>query len=256
MFRSIAPNTLFYRVTQGNVQLRQAQSWVLAGRGAFHSPNGGRYSAPGVQAVYLAEDPFVVIAEMAYYVALDWQDNHLPYHFYGSPIQLPMLSSNFRLWCFRLKHAVNVVQLEHPTAFAQFGHVPFLLRNPSQRYAATQHLAGQVLTHNAPNYPRPQAGLDAPSVRHRHRAVGASAGQQTVFFNAARVVKFDLVQAWDLDFEYRDLAGAPVTSNTSRVDWETAYFQLLKACKSTPTAIKNPPHLLLCQQYSVQVNYS
>ena len=190
------------------------------------------------------------------YVALDWQNNHLPNHFHGSPIRLPILSSNFRLWCFRLKHTVNVVQLEHASAIVQFGHSPFLLMNPSQKYAATQHLAGQVLTHNAPNYPRPQAGLDAPSVRHRHRAVGASAGQQTVFFNAARSTKFDLVQAWDMDFEYRDMAGAPVTSNTSRVDWENAYFQLLKACKTTPSAIKNPPHLLLRWQHTVYVNYS
>src|SRR5439155_22343689 len=108
-----APGTRFYRVTGSD------QSWpaVLSGAGAYYS-FGGRYNRVHQRTVYAAEDPLVSIAEAAFHQTVDWQK-----WIGGGPLSappklappLPLLTEHF-LWCFTLREAPQVVDLEDPAA--------------------------------------------------------------------------------------------------------------------------------------------
>jgi RES domain len=156
--------TRFDRVTD------RGRSWpdVLSGAGAYFS-FGGRYNRVlQHRTVYTSEDPLVSIAEAAFHQAVDWQTL-----IGGGPLSaqpplpsppLPLVSEHF-LWCFTLRNAPQVVDVEDPVALHTFQHRAYELLNPSSEdYHRTAMMADLIRHHPDPQHPV-AGGILAPSVR-------------------------------------------------------------------------------------------
>jgi hypothetical protein len=176
MYYNLAPAARLYRVTG------PADVWPtpLYGLGAYFT-KGGRYNQAHQATVYCTEDPLAVIAETAFYEALEWQGK-ISYH-RMNPVRYPLVSDH-KLWCFTIDPAPAIIDLEHPQALALFQHTPHMLSNPSlnpdrgthvrgqppaRDYFGTQYLATDVRGHTPPpGSPdsRPE-GVKAPAIRLR-----------------------------------------------------------------------------------------
>lgn len=253
MFRTIPSGTILYRAAAPHYTRKH----ILSGRGTFYSSKGGRYNRPGVQALYMSDDPGVIFSEMAYYAAQHWQTLKIPNGTWTNAITYPFIQE-YRLWAFRLARAVQVVDIEDHMASATFRYPPYVLLNPSQAYAATQDLAGTVLTHSTPVSPAPQSGLLAPSVRVRS-AGHVGGDSQVVFFIAARLPRLRFEQVWGMTVEFFELSPSsrPVAPTTTRVDWASAAVQvdLLRTSQPTP-AIQSPGSIVCGTPHTVRINYS
>jgi hypothetical protein len=219
--------TLFYRV------IGPGRHWndVLAGRGAyFGRAHGGRYNRSRQKTVYASTDPLVAITEYAFYEALRWQEaigttalqhqHQLP-PFRTAPKKRP------RLWSFHLTPPPTILDVTDPAAFNTFHHPPYVLVNPSSSsYVPTQDLMDAIF-HHPPLLPgNPIQGVQAPSMRTP--PVGNNRRLQQVFVLAAKQNRLPgvAVDSWDLDIEFLDAVGAPVTIHATAVNWHRPRFQL------------------------------
>lgn len=240
MYYPLAAGARLYRVTGPGV------TWPtpLLGLGAYFT-KGGRYNAAGDPTVYCAEDPLAVLAEAAFYEALEWQDK-ISAHLL-KPVSYPFVSAH-KLWCFSIDPAPAIIDLEDPAAVALFQHTPHLLRNPSlnpargphvpgqpraRDYFGTQNLADYVRGHVPPAGsadPRPE-GVKAPAVRVKPVA-GYRAHMLALFvFNPAVHQTYPLRSNLLLgcDVEFRFLQRAPrqdVSPLTVDIDWCTPQFRI------------------------------
>src|SRR5882724_3349145 len=123
MYYPLAAAAGLYRITGPGV------NWPtpLLGHGAYFT-KGGRYNNVSQPTVYCAEDPLAVLAEAAFYEALEWQSK-ISAHMLN-PVTYPLVSSH-KLWCFSIDPPPAVVDLEDVQAVAVFQHTPHMLLNPS-----------------------------------------------------------------------------------------------------------------------------
>jgi hypothetical protein len=222
----------------------QGQSWrhVLSGSGAYFS-FGGRYNRVHQKTVYAAEDPLVSIAEHAFHQAVEWhrllRGGPLSTHPSFPPPALPFLSEHF-LWCFTLRSAPAVVDVEDPLALHTFQHRPSELLNPASRdYHRTTALADLIRHHPSPQHPV-AGGILAPSVR-----TPPSPGytpRQHIFFVSHNVLAIPgtQVRRWRLTLEFADVAGQTVTPRTRDVDWTRPWFRLSGARTPVPAFAPRP----------------
>src|SRR5437868_1933428 len=135
MYYPLAAGTRLYRVTS------PGEVWPtpMLGLGAYFT-KGGRYNYAPEPTVYCAEDPLAVLAEAAFYEALEWQAKISTHRF--NPVGYPLVSSH-KLWCFSIDPAPALIDLEHAQAIALFQHTPHMLLNPSLNPARGPHLPGQ-----------------------------------------------------------------------------------------------------------------
>jgi hypothetical protein len=224
---NLSAATLFYRV------IGPGRHWndVLAGRGAYFGRTyGGRYNRSRQKTVYASTDPVVAITEYAFYEALRWQEaigttalqnqNQFP-PFRTAPKKRP------RLWSFRLTPPPTIVDITDPAAFNTFHHPPYVLVNPSSRsYLPTQDLIDAVFHHPTAPGGNPLQGIQAPSVRTP--PAGSTRRVQQVFVLGANQNRLPgvAVESWDLDIEFLDNAGQPVTIQASAVNWYRPRFQI------------------------------
>jgi RES domain len=238
MLQTPPRGTLFYRVTDSG------QSWpdVLSGVGAYFS-FGGRYNRVHQKVVYAAEDPLVSIAEYAFHQAVE-----LHMLIGGGPLSahpplaqppLPFVSEHL-LWCFTLRNAPPVLDVEDPVALHTFHHRPYELLNPSSEdYHRTSMLADLIRQHPNPQHPV-AGGILAPSVR-----TPASPGytpRQHIFFLPPNVLTIPgrLLRRWRLTIEFRDVAGHTVTPQTRDIAWARPWFRLSGARTPVPTFPQRP----------------
>jgi len=252
MYYPLAPGVHLYRVTG------QGVNWPtpLHGTGAYFS-KGGRYNSAGQAAVYCAEDPLVVIAESAFYDALEWQDRISGHRF--KPLNYPFVASH-KLWCFSIDPAPAVVDLEDPQAFNLFQHTPHMLLNPSlnpargphttgQRrardYFGTQGLATDVIGHVPPPGspdPRPE-GIKAPAIRMKEMT-GYRPHQLALFVFPPSVHtiyenRSTLVMECDMEVRFQQLApSGPVTVTTADIAWCRPQFRI---CGTGASALPQYP---------------
>src|SRR4051794_39378687 len=137
MYYNLAPAARLYRVTGPGV------NWPtpLYGLGAYFN-KGGRYNQASQPTVYCTEDPLAVIAETAFYEALEWQGKISAHRM--NPVSYPLVSDH-KLWCFTIDPAPAIIDLEHPQAIALFQHTPHMLSNPSLNPDRGAHVPGQPL---------------------------------------------------------------------------------------------------------------
>jgi hypothetical protein len=256
MLHTPAPGTPFYRVTDRG----RSGSDVLSGAGAYFS-FGGRYNRVQQRTVYAAEDPLVSIAEYAFHHAIHLQTliggGPLSAHPPLPPPRLPLASEHF-LWCFTLRNAPQVVDVEDAVALHTFHHRPYELVNPSSRdYHRTAMLADLIRHHPNPHHPI-AGGIIAPSVR-----TPPSPGytpRQHVFFVPHNVLAIPgtLLRRWKLTIEFRDVAGQNVTSQTRGIDWARPWFRLGGARTPVP-AFPQRPHSQPCAPgawYQIEIKFA
>jgi hypothetical protein len=221
---------------------------VLSSRGALYlSATGNRYNTVLQQAAYVCDDLTVAVTEFAYYAARDWQDRLGNHHVL--PVTGP-LQRDYVLWRFRLQQPTHVVDVEH-AAGVPWVVAPYVLFNPGRNYAATQHLANQVVAWPFPGHPNPQPGLRVPAVRSRH----AGAGPQ-VNYLLYRLPGSPVGQQqgrWRVRVEFLDLNGGPVGPASPRIDWARPRFQLLPS-PGGGAAPALPPGFALATWYPLHVN--
>lgn len=227
MYFSIGPGDL-YRVTE------MSTLWPdpVRGNGAFYLGKGGnRYNGPGQVTVNCAEDPWVVICEIAYYQALT-----LRKAISGSRVNsmvFPFVSEHL-FWVFRIDPLPPIIDLEHLSASTTFGFSPLVISNPGQDYLATQSISNDIRTYIPPlgsADPRPE-GLSAPSVRTPR--FGSYQPKQLALFviNRSGLLPYDqrstLVAKMRLRIKF--LASAPtigpVNFHTTSIDWARPRFRL------------------------------
>jgi hypothetical protein len=220
------------------------QSWpgVLSGAGAYYS-YGGRYNRVHQKTVYAAADPLVSIAEYAFHQAIDWQTL-----IGGGPLRspppagsaaFPLLSDHF-LWCFTLRNAPQVVDVEDPAALATFQHRPHELLNPTpQDYHRTAMLADRIRHHPNPQHPV-AGGILAPSVRTPSGP--GYTPRQYIFFVPHNVLSLHgtRVRRWRLTLEFADVAGQHVTPQTRDIDWLRPWVRLTGARAPVPAFAPRP----------------
>jgi hypothetical protein len=238
MLQTPPPGTQFYRVTE------RGRSWldVLSGAGAYFS-FGGRYNRVHQKTVYATEDPLVSITEYAFHQAVDLQKL-----VGGGPLSthppllrppLPLVSEHF-LWCFTLRDAPQVVEVEDPVARHTFHHFPHELLNPSSEdYHRTAMMADRIRTHPNPHHPI-AGGILAPSVRTP--ASPDYTPRQHIFFVPPNVLAIPgtRVRRWKLTLEFRDVAAHSVTPNTRDIDWPRPWFRLGGAHLPVPAYAPRP----------------
>jgi RES domain len=239
MLETPLASTHFYRVTE------KGRTWpdVLSGAGAYFS-FGGRYNRVQQKTVYAAEDPLVSISEFAFHQAV-----YLQKLVGGGPLSsqpplprplLPLVSEHF-LWCFTLRSAPRVVNVEDPVALHTFRHYSHELLNPSaENYHRTAMLADQIRSYPAPNDAVAQ-GILAPSVRTP--TLGAYVPRQYVFFVPPGVISIPgtQVRRWNVTLEFRDLHSQTVTAKTREIDWPRPWFRLGGSRRPVP-AFGQRPH--------------
>jgi len=240
MYYPLAAGTRLYRVTgSGTV-------WPtpLLGLGAYFT-KGGRYNYAAEPTVYCAEDPLIVIAETAFYDALEWQEK-ISFHRF-KPVSYPLVLPH-KLWCFSIDPAPAVIDLDSPQAIAQFQHTRHMLRNPSfnpargphvpgqpmaRDYLGTQDLAKDVRGHTPPPGsadPRPE-GVKAPAIRVK-RLPNYQAHQLALFvFPPAVHVPYEnrsiMIMEWDLALQFFQMnPRQPVTQATVEIDWGKPQFRI------------------------------
>jgi hypothetical protein len=206
--------------------------------------------------VYCAEDPLAVIAETAFYEALEWQGKISAHRM--NPVSYPLVSAH-KLWGFTIDPAPAIVDLAHPQAIATFQHTPHMLSNPSlnpdrgahvpgqplaRDYFGTQHLATEVRGHTPPPGsadPRPE-GIKAPAIRLK-RLAGYRPHMLALFvFHHAIHILYENRSAMVLecDLQLRFLQLSPrqaVTVQTVDIDWCNPQFRI-----SGPRAAVIPAH--------------
>src|SRR5207244_12772 len=210
--------------------------------------------------VYAAEDPLVSIAEAAFHQTVDWQK-----WIGGGPLSappklappLPLLTEHF-LWCFTLREAPQVVDLEDPAALHAFHHRPHELLNPSsQDYHRTAMLADRIRHHPDPQRPA-AGGILAPSVRTP--ASPGDISRQQIFFVPydALAIPGALVRRWKLTIEFRDGAGRSVIAQTRDIDWSKPWFRPGGAHLPVPAYARRPDSHPLVQGtwYQVEVKFA
>jgi RES domain-containing protein len=130
---------------------------VVNGAGAVRDPSGGRYHYPGVQTVYLAEDPATCFAERMFYFH---RNVLLGLDTYHRTRALPTFQKTFVLWEIHFKNDIpDVFELSVANASAM-NIFPTLMLNPSQDY---EHLKDRRAAIQSNGY----QGLRAPSSRVR-----------------------------------------------------------------------------------------
>src|SRR5262245_10092567 len=247
MIHPLPPDQSYYRVTTLGRRWRD----VLSGRGALYlSATGNRYNTVLQQAAYVSDDPAVAVTEVAYYAARDWQYRLGNHHVL--PVAGP-LQSDYVLWRFRLDQPTYVIDVEHAAA-VPWTVPPYVLFNPRRNYAATQHLANQVVAWPFPGSPNPHPGLRVPAVRSRH--VSADTHVNYVLYRLSPAVpRGHLEGRWRLRIEFQDLNGNPVGTPSPRIDWSRPRFQLLPSPGGGgPAAL--PPGYALATWYPVHVNHA
>jgi hypothetical protein len=240
MYYLLAPGARLYRVTASGV------NWPtpLLGLGAYFT-KGGRYNYTSEPTVYCAEDPLVVLAEAAFYEALDWQAKLSTHRV--NPVTYPLLSFQ-KLWCFSIDPAPAVIDLEHAQAVALFQHTPHMLLNPSLNPARGPHLPGQRPARDyfgtqdlakdvrglvpPPGSPAPRPeGIKAPAIRVKSVA-GYRAHQLALFvFDPAVHQPYQNRSnlLLECDLEFRFLQSSPrqaVTAQTVDIDWYKPQFRI------------------------------
>jgi len=240
MYYNLAGGTRLYRITARSV------NWPtpLHGMGAYFT-KGGRYNYASEPTVYCTEDPLAVIAEQAFYDALDWQGKISNHRF--NPVTYPLISEH-KLWCFSINPPPTIIDLEHAQAISQFQHTPHMLRNLSYNpargphvpgqprardYIGTQDLAKDVRGHVPPAGSldlRPE-GIRAPAIRVK-RVPGYQAHQLALFVYPAEIHqpyedRSDLIMECRLDLRFQQLnPRGPVTVQTVHIDWCRPQFRL------------------------------
>jgi hypothetical protein len=256
VYYPLAAGTRLYRVTSPGV------NWPtpLLGLGAYFT-KGGRYNFASEPTVYCAEDPLAVLAEAAFYEALEWHAKISTHRL--NPVGYPLVSSH-KLWCFSIDPAPAVIDLEHVQAVALFQHTPHMLRNPSlnpargphlpgqpraRDYFGTQELAKDVRGHVPPAGspdPRPE-GVKAPAIRVMSVA-GYHAHQLALFVLDPTVHqpyqnRSNLLLECDLEFRFlqRDPRQA-VTAQTVDIDWCNPQFRITGAGAAVMPAYAQRPN--------------
>jgi hypothetical protein len=231
MFLTLPPSTVFYRVTPQNRLWRE----VLTGLGAFFGERQfGRYHRPMQRVVYTADDPLVVLTEAAFHAA---QAFHYDIGTATVPRQHATPKVTRKLWAFRLTPPPTVIDLEDPIALHVFGHPPYVLRNPtSTHYGRTQDLMNAAFSHPANALGQKAWGVKAPSVRSP--VVPGYRPAQFIFTLQPRQNRLpaQLVDCWNVTFEFLDDAQQPVTAQTAFIDWQRPRFRL----KSPPKRSTGP----------------
>ena len=250
MYYTPAPWTHLYRVTSAGV----VWPTPLLGLGAYFT-KGGRYNYATEPTVYCAEDPLAVLAEAAFYEALEWQAKISTHRF--NPVAYPLVSSHM-LWRFSIDPAPAIIDLEHAQAITLFQHTPHMLLNPSLNPARGPHLSGQ---HPARDYfgtqdlakdvrglmppagspnRRPE-GVRAPAIRVK-RVAGYRAHQLALFvFDAAVHQPYqdrsNLVMKCDLEFRFLQSGNRQeVTALTVDIDWCRPQFRISGAAAAVVPA--------------------
>jgi hypothetical protein len=240
MYYNLGPSARLYRVTGPGV------NWPtpLFGMGAYFS-KGGRYNEASHPTVYCAEDPLAVIAETAFYEALEWQGKISAHRM--NPVTYPLVSDH-KLWCFTIDPAPAIIDLEHAQSLALFQHTPHMLTNPSlppdrgthlrgqplaRDYFGTQHLATEVRGHTPPPRsadPRPE-GVRAPAIRLK-RIAGYRPHMLALFvLHPAVHIPYEhrAVMVLESDLQLRFLQLSPrqaVTAQTVDIDWCNPQFRI------------------------------
>jgi RES domain-containing protein len=263
MYYPLASGTPLYRVTGTGV------NWPtpLLGLGAYFT-KGGRYNYASEPTVYCAEDPTAVLAEAAFYEALEWQAKISTHRL--TSMTYPLISSH-KFWCFSLDPAPAIIDLEDAQAIVLFQHTPHMLLNPSLNPARGPHLQGQrpardyfgtqdlakdvrgLVPPTGSTYRRPE-GIKAPAIRGRI-VPGYRAHQLAllVFDRAVHQPYPDrsamlLECALELRFLQSNPRG-PVTPQTAHIDWSKPQFRLsgsgaaaIPAFGPRPNAVGYSPH--------------
>jgi hypothetical protein len=240
MYYNLAPAARLYRVTGPGV------NWPtpLYGQGAYYN-KGGRYNEASQPTVYCTEHPLAVIAEAAFYEALEWQGKISAHRM--NPVSYPLVSDH-KLWCFTIDPAPAIIDLEHPQALALFQHTPHMLSNPSlnpdrgthvrgqplaRDYFGTQSLATDVRGHTPPPGspdPRPE-GVKAPAIRlrktmgYRPHMLALFVFHHTVhslYENRSAMVLECGLQLRFLQLSHRQA----VTAQTVDIDWCNPQFRI------------------------------
>ncbi len=224
MYFPLTDATNLYRVTSDGT----AWPTPLLGQGAYFT-QGGRYNRVGQPTVYCSNDPLVVLAEAAYYQALQWQQRLSVYRF--NPMTYPLVSHH-KFWCFQIDPSPSIVDLQSVNAMHKFGYPRHLTQNPSQQYTGTRDLADEIRAHIPPSGSpdrRPE-GIKAPSVRTPN--VAGFQPYQLALFVFDSVVhqpyenRSTLIQEWELVMQFQQLAPrAPVDFNTEHIDWHRPQVQ-------------------------------
>lgn len=240
MYYTLAPATRLYRVTGPGV------TWPtpLYGQGAYFN-KGGRYNEASQPTVYCTEDPLAVIAETAFYEALEWQGKISAHRM--NPVSYPLVSDH-KLWCFTIDPAPAILDLEHAQALALFQHTPHMLSNPSlnpdrgthvrgqplaRDYFGTQNLATEVRGHTPPPGspdPRPE-GVKAPAVRLKRRE-GYRPHMLALFVfppgvHDPYINRSAIVLECDLQLRFLQMRPRqPVTAQTVDIDWCNPQFHI------------------------------
>jgi hypothetical protein len=223
--------------------------------GAYFN-KGGRYNEPSQPTVYCTEDPLAVIAETAFYEALEWQGRISAHRM--NPVSYPLVSDH-KLWCFAIDPVPAIIDLEHHQALMLFQHTPHMLSNPSlnpdrgshlrgqplaRDYFDTQNLATEVRGHTPPpgsSDPRPE-GVKAPAIRLK-RIAGYRPHMLALFVFPPDVHdpymnRSAMVLECDLQLRFLQPGGRqPVTPQTLDIDWCNPQFRI-----SGPGAIVIPAY--------------
>jgi hypothetical protein len=273
MYYTLAPGARLYRITANGV------NWPtpVLGQGAYFT-KGGRYNYAGHATVYCAEDPLAVIAEAAFYDALDWQLRISKHRL--NPVTYPLVSTH-QLWCFSIDPPLAIIDLEHAQAIRQFQHTPHMLLNPSFNPAGGPHIPGQPLARDyfgtqdlakdvigytpPPGSPdrRPE-GVKAPAIRMK-RMPGYRPHQLALFvFPAAVHVPYEnrsnLLMRCELQLRFLQVRPRQaITMQTVDIDWCIPQFRIggaaaasVPAYAARPGAITYHPN----KWYNVNVRYA
>jgi hypothetical protein len=251
MHYNLAAGTALYRVTGAGV----VWPTPLLGLGAYHT-KGGRYNYPAEPTIYCTEDALAVIAEAAFYQALEWQEKISRHRL--RPVTYPLVSKH-KLWSFSLDPSPHIIDLEHPQALALFQHTPHMLSNLSlnpahgphipgqplaRDYLGTQDLAKDVRGHVPPSgsVDRRPEGIKAPAIRLK-RVPGYRPHMLALFVLHPAVHtpyenRATQILECDLELQFLELGSRhPVTPQTIDIDWCTPQFRL-----SGSTAATIPPY--------------
>jgi hypothetical protein len=273
MYYNLAAAARLYRVTGPGV------NWPtpLYGLGAYFS-KGGRYNEASQPTVYCTEDPLAVIAETAFYEALEWQGKISAHRM--NPVSYPLVSDH-KLWCFAIDPTPAIIDLEHPQSHGLFQHTPHMLSNPSlnpdrgthvrgqplaRDYFGTQNLATEVRGHTPPpgSADRRPEGVRAPAIRLK-RIAGYRPHMLALFvFTPAVHVLYEHRSAMllECDLQVRFLQLSPrqdVTARTVDIDWCNPQFRIsgsgaavIPAYAPRPSAIAYSPN----RWYKVPIQFA
>ena len=196
----VAAATSYYRFTSQSFLTTNLANHVnvVDGQGAKLNPDGGRYSPPIVETVYLTEDTEACVAEKMFYFhreivqAID--ELHLPKGL------LPPFQKKFVMWEVEFQNAITDVA-DINLSYSFFGVFPFLVHNPSQDY---HHLKDRRVNIQANGY----KGLRAPSARSKRN------GSMIVLFNdQSKNVK--TITPYEMEFRLICTNGSPFINHTT-----------------------------------------